>query len=190
MIRIPVDSYERFTEDAVRLGELQSRRLESQDVTEEFFDLDARIKNKKVEEARLLKHLEASTGNLKDILEVERELSRVREEVERIQGRLQLLANLTALTTVTLSVYERRAYIPPESPTYATRMSRRFFGSARSLALFLGNVLLNVVSVIPWLPVWVVVLGAGWLIYRRFVKPNLNRRILISASDVQGPSTA
>ena len=87
----------------------QKNTTDSQDVTEEYYDVEARIKNKRVEEERLLKHLEQSTGKLEDILKVEKEISRVRGEIERQQGRLQYLDKLSALTTVTITLHERKA---------------------------------------------------------------------------------
>ena len=105
--RVPGARFEAFLDAVAGLGELVSRKLDSQDVTEEFFDTEARIKAKRVEEARMLKNLEESTGSLKDILEVEHELSRVRGEVEQLEGRLRLLANLTDLTTVTIAIARR-----------------------------------------------------------------------------------
>jgi hypothetical protein len=166
-VRVPVERFDAFVESAVRLGELQRRQTNSQDVTEEFYDLEARIKNKKVEEGRLVKHLEESTGKLKEILDVEREISRVREEVERLQGRLQMLANLTALTTVTITAREVRDYTPAAAPTFGTRVARAFQGSAESLVLFLGEVVLAVVRFVPWLPIWGVALALCWLVVRR-----------------------
>lgn len=82
-VRIPTERFESFIASVIALGELQRRTTNSQDVTEEFYDLEARIKNKKVEEGRLVEHLEESTGKLKEILDVEKEISRVRGEIER-----------------------------------------------------------------------------------------------------------
>src|SRR4051812_49495921 len=80
-VRVPVDRFDAFLAEVGRLGELQKNHLDSQDVTQEYYDLDARIANKQQEEKRLLKHLADSTGKLEDILAVERELSRVRGEI-------------------------------------------------------------------------------------------------------------
>src|SRR5262249_60711048 len=116
--RIPVERFEAFREAVEGLGELQRSETNSQDVTEEYHDLDARIRNKKVEEARLLKHLEQSTAKLSDTLAPERELSRVREEVERQQGRLQLLASLSAMTTVNVALHSVESYVPETEPAF------------------------------------------------------------------------
>ncbi len=164
--RVPVEAFDSFVESVVALGELQRRQSNSQDVTEEFYDLEARVKNKKVEEQRLVEHLKESTGKLKDILDVEKEISRVREEIERIEGRLRLLANLTSLTTVTIVVHERRDYVPPQAPAFKTRIAQRFQASLDQLVDFAKELILAAVSVVPWLPVWAVVIAALWLVVR------------------------
>ena len=61
-VRVPVEQFEAFVEAVTKLGGPQRNSIDSKDVTEEYYDLEAHIKNKKVEEQRLLKHLEKSTG--------------------------------------------------------------------------------------------------------------------------------
>jgi hypothetical protein len=118
-VRVPVSRYGEFLAAARQLGEVKSVRSDSKDVTAEFFDVDARIRNKQREEERLIKLLDDVTGKLQDILEVERELSRVRGEIEQFQGRMRVLKDLTAMTTVEIRVEEIRNYVPesPEAPT-------------------------------------------------------------------------
>lgn len=160
--RVPVERYEAFMAGAARLGELQSIRSESQDVTAEYFDVAARIANKQVEEKRLRRHLEASTGKLSEILQVERELSRVRGEVEAAQGRIRVLANLSSLTTITLTLNEIKDYVPPAPPTFGTQVARAFEASLSGLRELGKGLVLLVVALAPWL----VVLGALGLIGR------------------------
>jgi hypothetical protein len=173
-VRVPIERFDSFLADVGKLGELEREQTNSQDVTEEFYDLEARIKNKKVEESRLQKHLEESTGKLSEILEVERELSRVREEIERMEGRKRLLENLTSLTTVTLTIHERVKYTPERAPTFATRIARTFQTSLDSVVSFGEAIVLFFVAIAPWLPMLVVValavlLFVRWLfrLYRR-----------------------
>lgn len=170
-VRIPVESYEAFVKGVTGLGELVRLKADSQDVSEEFFDLEARQSAKKVEEERLLKHLKDSTGKLEDILAVERELSRVRTEIERMQGRLRLLANLTSLTTVTISASEIKGYVPPQAPTLGTRVARTFGASLDSLREFGEGLLIVCVALVPWLPL--IALGVGivyWLARRSIAR--------------------
>ena len=156
-VRVPIDHFNAFVSAVSRLGEVRQNHVGSQDVTEEFFDLEARIRNKREEEKRLLKHLADSTGKLKDILEVEKELSRVRGEVEQMEGRLRFLANRTELSTITIEATEWKDYKPPVAATFQTQIGRTFFGSYESLVEFGKFVFLVLVALAPWIPL--IVLG-------------------------------
>ena len=154
-VRVPVDAYDAFVRGVLGLGELVSTQAQSQDVSAEYYDLDARTKAKLVEEARLLKHLADSTGRLDEILAVERELSRVRIEIEQMQGRLAVLSNLTSLATVTLTATEIHDYIPPQNPNLGQKVARTFAGSVETLQTLGETVLLFTVALAPWLPLLV-----------------------------------
>lgn len=166
-VRVPMERFEAFMDAVVRLGELQRIHTDSQDVTEEYTDLGARLTNKRVEERRLLRHLTQSTGKLQEILAVEKELSRVREEVEQIEGRRRLLANQTELTTVTVSLSEVREYRPPKAPGFGQQVTRTFTDSASALRDFLKGFALVLVAAIPWLLSLALLGGVGVLAWRR-----------------------
>ncbi|MEX0702189.1 MAG: DUF4349 domain-containing protein [Planctomycetales bacterium] len=169
-IRVPVAKFGDFLDEAAALGELRSRSTDSQEVTAEYYDVESRIRNKQKEEARLLEHLESSTGKLEDILAVERELSRVREELERLQGRMRVLNDLTALSTLTLIVEEIRDYVPPEAATFGTRIARTFDGSLAALVEFAQALVLLLVAIGPWLVVLMVPLLFAIVILRRLLR--------------------
>jgi hypothetical protein len=156
-VRIPVEKFEGFKLEAEKIGNLERSSIDSKDVTEEYYDVEARIKNKKVEETRLINHLEKTTGKLSDILEVERELSRVRGEIEQMQGRLKMLTNLSSLTTVDVFIREVKNYVPPTAPTYGDEVNRRFSSSWTGLVATGKSVSLKLVGAIPWLPIWLVI---------------------------------
>lgn len=170
-IRVPVDRFEEFIPAAKGLGELLRAGTSSRDVSEEYYDVDARIRNKTKEEARLLKLLEERPGKLEDVIAIERELSRVREELERMQGRLRVLADLTSMTTVEVTIVEIRDYEPTDAPTLATRVRRSFAGSAATLISAGEGLLLAGVAAAPWLPVLAVVLAPAYLGLRRARRP-------------------
>ncbi len=166
-VRVPVEKYEAFMAGAQRLGELQTINSSSQDVTAEFADVSARIKNKRVEEARLQELLRRATGKLSEVLQVEKELSRVRGEIEQSQGRIRVLSDLSSLTTVTISMREIKDYVPPAPPTFATEIGRQFSGSIGVMkALGRGLVLLGA-ALLPWLPLALLgFLGFRWALAR------------------------
>jgi chromosome segregation ATPase len=160
-----VENYRRCVTAVEGLGEIRSISSDLEDVSEEFYDLQARIRNKQEEEERLRRHLADSTAKLEDILAVEREIARVREEIERMEGRIRVLRDLTSLTTITVRVEEIRDYVPEQAPTYATRVRRAFSGSVASLVSTAEWVSIAAVALAPWLPVIVVglLLGIGGL---------------------------
>jgi len=169
-IRVPIERFESFVASVTALGELEQFNRKSQDVTAEYYDVDARIKNKKVEEQTLQKILEERSGELEDVLKVEVQLSRVRGEIEQLQGRLRVLENLSALATLTLSIRERETYEPP-APVVAdfpTQIARVWGDSVRNLADFGKALTLFVVGQVVWLPFWILGLLLAWLLARRF----------------------
>jgi tetratricopeptide (TPR) repeat protein len=84
---------------------LDSESLQGNDVTEEFYDLTARLENKRKAEKRYQEIL-ASAKTTKDILEVEQALTNVREEIERMEGRKRYLEDQVALSTITVNLHE------------------------------------------------------------------------------------
>jgi hypothetical protein len=161
-VRVPVDGYQSFLDAVSKIGEVQTVSSNSQDVSDEYYDIEARLRNKRVEEQRLIEHLKNSTAKLSDILMVEKEISRVRGEIEQMTGRLRVLANLSSLTTITVTIHEIKDYVPPAPPTFATEITRTFSASLGALVDFGKGALLVFIALAPWLvllaliglPVW------------------------------------
>ncbi|MCP4593514.1 MAG: DUF4349 domain-containing protein, partial [bacterium] len=157
-IRVPVARYEEFLTAAQEFGEARRVSSNSKDVSEEYYDVEARIRNKKREEERLLKLLEDSTGKLEEVLAVEREIARVRGEIEQMEGRMRVLNDLTALTTVNLNVDEIKDYVPEQAPTYTTRVRRSFEASITAMASLAQGLSILLIVLLPWLGVLLVFL--------------------------------
>jgi Flp pilus assembly protein TadB len=106
-IRVPADKYQdtlaKLRDLAMRV---ESENTNSQDVTEEFTDLQARKTNLEFTEAALQQLLEErqQVGKTSDILEVYRELTDIRGQIEQIEGRMRYLANQSALSTITVDL--------------------------------------------------------------------------------------
>jgi ethanolamine utilization microcompartment shell protein EutS len=105
-IKVPSDRFEGAIGLFRSVGKVESVTSSSQDVSEEFVDVSARVANAKRLEERLVTVLATRTGKLEEILAVERELARVREEIERYQGRLRYLETRASMSSVTLNVFE------------------------------------------------------------------------------------
>ena len=104
-IRIPSKSFQAAIHDISSIVKhFDTKQVSSRDVSEEFVDLNARLKAKKTLEERYLELLKKA-NNVKEILEIERELSSIREEIEAKEGRLKYLQNQVSLSSINLEFY-------------------------------------------------------------------------------------
>src|SRR5205085_9267068 len=108
-------------------------------------------RNKEKEEKRLQELLQRWTGKLEDVLKIEEVLSRVRGEVEQMQGQAQRLDGLASLATVNVTLHERRSYVPAEAPGFGAAVGSTFWGSIDLLTGLGRGAALLVVALSPWL---------------------------------------
>ncbi|MFQ5712176.1 MAG: DUF4349 domain-containing protein [Candidatus Geothermarchaeales archaeon] len=109
-IRVPQRDFYTVIHRVEQIGEVKERNVKSQDVTEQYVDLEARLRNAQRQEERLLLILEKAV-EVKDILEVERELMRTRETIERLTGQMRFLERRVEYATITVALTEPS---PPE----------------------------------------------------------------------------
>ncbi len=105
-VKIPATRFEQSLAGLTPIGKLESVSVEAEDVGEQFVDVSARMDNAQRLERRLIDLLAARTGKLKDVLDVEQALARVREEIERYEGRIRYLKAHTAMSTLSVTVHE------------------------------------------------------------------------------------
>lgn len=103
--RIPRAEYMEFLAFARSLGEFGTEKTDTTDVTEEYIDLDARLANRLVHEERLLDML-SKAKTVEELLFVEKELARVREDIEVLEGKLRYLSQKVEMATVTVYLTE------------------------------------------------------------------------------------
>ena len=152
-VRVPVERYAAFLLAAGKLGEIHNVNSDSQDVTEEYYDVDARIRNKKQEETRLNDLLAKAAGRLDEVLTLEREITRVRGEVEQLEGRLHVLDSVTAMSTVNLEISEIKEFVPGEPVSYGTRVRRAWEDSLAALLSVGQSLSILLVALSPWIGV-------------------------------------
>ncbi len=105
-IRVPVDHFDSVLTRLERLGKaVENRTIEVSDVTEEFVDLQARIRAKKNLESRYFEILKKAS-KVTDMLAIEDELNKVRTDIERMEGRVGYLGNQVAYSTITIDYHE------------------------------------------------------------------------------------
>ncbi len=111
-VRIPQERFQTFLK-VVEDGSTKvvDQSITGQDVTEEFVDLESRLKSKQVVEKRLLEFMEKAEKT-EDLLKISTDLATVQEEIEQIKGRMNYLDNQVSLATVTIFIKEKKVNVP------------------------------------------------------------------------------
>ncbi len=114
VVRVPQGEFFDTLESIKRLGKVWAENAGSEDVTEQFIDLEARLRSAHREEESLLSLLERA-DTVSNILTIERELARVRSEIERLQGQINYLSRRVDLATISVALFppEERLAEPP-----------------------------------------------------------------------------
>jgi uncharacterized DUF497 family protein len=107
VVRIPSVDFDSFLYDATKSIENFDRKdIDVKDVTEEFLDVQARLKTKKELESRLLTLVKQSS-KIADIIEIEKQLTELRSDIESIEGRLKYLQSQVSMSTLTITFYKQ-----------------------------------------------------------------------------------
>ncbi|MBT3638113.1 MAG: DUF4349 domain-containing protein [Opitutae bacterium] len=163
VFRVPVDHYQSFLKSAKDLGVPEQVQETARDVTDEYVDLDARISNQKRLEQRILDVLDEVQGKIGDVLEVEQQLSRVRETIERLEGKMRQLKDRVSMTTITLNVREDAEYQPPQALSFGSSIGNAWNKSIAAMEIFFKGLTLAIVALSPWL---LILIPLGYLFYR------------------------
>lgn len=169
-VRVPVANYQSFMSSVGDIGAVTSRKEDANDVTAEFYDLEARIKNKQRLEERIAALLEQAKGELKRLIEVEKELARVREEIERMEGRKRYLTDMTALATIDIYVAEVKNYVPEQAASFSDRIDNAWSSAVDQSTEMLQGVAVGLVRNAINIAVFFFLAAVTWVIYRVFVK--------------------
>ncbi|MGV8019360.1 MAG: DUF4349 domain-containing protein [Ignavibacteria bacterium] len=105
-LKIPADKFDAFVSDVSGFGKVLNQNIQSKDITEEYVDLETRLKTQKELEDRLIKLLNDKASKLAEVIEVEEKLASVRQKIESIDAKMKLLKSQSDYSTLTVSVYE------------------------------------------------------------------------------------
>jgi hypothetical protein len=112
VVKVLPDNLDRFLQKLRGIGELKNQALTTEDVTKAYFDTESRLKNARLMEQRLIEILKTKSKDVADLLEVEKELGRVREQIETMQGELKFMDSQVAFATVTITLAEKNMNVP------------------------------------------------------------------------------
>ena len=106
-LRVPSAQFDGAVAALSQIGKVESVSVNAEDVAEEYVDLGARLANARRVEARLVELLATRTGRLSDVLTIEQELARVRQEAERYEARMRWLERRASLSSLDVSIHEK-----------------------------------------------------------------------------------
>jgi hypothetical protein len=169
-VRIPQKNFQAFLHDAEgQAAEVLQRNITGTDVTEEYVDLDSRLKAKRVVEERLTSFMQ-SAQKTEDLLKISADLAAVQEEIETIQGRMKYLENQTSLSTVHVSLFENKVIVPnleDENLNTWDKTKKQFMKSTNMLLAAISGLF---VLIVGNMPILVIVAVAAVFIYLYFKK--------------------
>ena len=107
ILRIPAENFDSFLIDATaEVKHFDKKEINIKDVTEEFLDIEARLKTKKELENRYLELLQKAK-NVSEMLEIEKQIGILRADIESMEGRMKYLQNEVSFSSITLFFYEK-----------------------------------------------------------------------------------
>jgi hypothetical protein len=161
VIRVPAERFAAAYAALKGLGKVETETVSTQDVTKAYADLETRLRVKRDAEGRLREILRTRTARLADVLEAERELTRLLEEIEQIEGERRYYDQQIALSTISAALHEPEAVIRAGALAPLLEALR---DSLQVLATSAGALIYLSVVVLPWAAaaalVWLVVRAA------------------------------
>ncbi|MBN1144385.1 MAG: DUF4349 domain-containing protein [Bacteroidales bacterium] len=161
-IRVPAENLDALIAEIEKeIGEVYNKNINARDVTEEYIDLDTRLKNKRNYLNRYTELLKQAK-TIKDILEIQTKIRELEEEIESTTGRLKYLTNQVNFSTLNLQLTKRtEIYLDPDKGKFGERLKNSLVKGWYGLV----NFILFVIRIWPF---WII---AGGILYviRRFL---------------------
>jgi hypothetical protein len=167
--RVPSSRFDAALEQIYGIGKVAQNKVSGQDVSEEYVDIEARIRTKKALEAQFIEIMKQAK-KVSDALEVQNELADVRTEIERLEGRRRFLENQSALSTITVNLQLPAPVVATTGTGFGHDVKQAFgdaVDTAAAIVLFLIRtlIILTPFALIFGLPAWFV-----WRLARRRIR--------------------
>ncbi len=168
-LRIPTKQLDGFLADVRKLGHVEEETRSNEEVSDQYVDLQARLKSARATEQRLIELLGTRTGKLEDVLEAERELARIRGEIEGMQGQSAILVHRVNYATVQVELSEEYRQVLGSGPmSTGTKIRNAAVEGFSNLEEGAVALVVFVFAVGPSLLFWLaILLVPGWFIWKR-----------------------
>jgi len=165
--RVPAMNFNSAIEQIRQAGErVVAEKTTGQDVSEEYLDLEARLRTKKALEQQFLEIMKQAR-KVQDALDVQNQLSEVRTDIERLEGRRRFLENQSALSTITTTLQMPAPIVAATADGFGTSVKRAFGDSIDIAAAILLFVVQAVIVLLPVVLLFGVPAWLGWKLIRR-----------------------
>ena len=168
-IRIPSEAFDESMTDLEPLGEVQVFQTDTEDVTDQLVDLDARLENLYAERDQL-RDLFEEANETRDVLAVQNELSSVQEEIERLEAQVQTLEERVAFSTITVHLTEEEPEPeadPHEPEWYETSVTNAFLESVGGVVTTIRALVVGIAYAAPYVLVIGPVAAVAIALFRR-----------------------
>lgn len=162
-VKIPSKDFEKAMESIGNFGQIKNRDISTQDVSEQYYDLQTRLQTKKILQANLTKYLERA-DNITDILKIEKELNIATTEVESMEGQLKRLTNQIDFSTISINLLLPQGKTDPviQPPTFGENV-RYFLSKVKAFFIKIAKILLY--AVICGIPCLAIIAFLYWLLF-------------------------
>jgi Domain of unknown function (DUF4349)/Putative zinc-finger len=169
-LRVPDKQLAAFLADLRKLGHVEQETRNNQEITYQYIDLTARLKTARATEQRIIELLGTRTGRLSDVLDAERELARIRGEIESMEGQRANMQHQVSYATVQLQLNEEyREQLNPETFSAGTRVRNSLVEGFRNLGNGVVAMLIFLFAYGPSILFWLALLASpAWLVWRRY----------------------
>ncbi|QLC66886.1 DUF4349 domain-containing protein [Flavobacterium sp. LPB0248] len=163
-VKVPSQNFDRFINDVSKgVSYFEVKNISAEDVTEQFIDLTSRLKTKKKLEERYLEILKKA-NKVSEILEIEQQISTIREEIEAKEGQLKYLESRVSESTITIEFYKTIAEKEGIKISYGSKL----WNAVKSGFFSLSDFLISLISVWPFVILFCV--------FAYFIRKRLKRR--------------
>ncbi|WP_281634329.1 DUF4349 domain-containing protein [Flavobacterium luteolum] len=164
IVKVPSQNFDRFISDVSKgVSYFEVKNISAQDVTEQYIDLTSRLKTKKKLEERYLEILKKA-NKVSEILEIEQQISTIREEIEAKEGQLKYLESRVSDSTITIEFYKTI----PEKEGVKISYGSKLWNAVKSGFYTLSDLLISLLSAWPFVILFVV--------FAYFIRRKLKRR--------------
>jgi hypothetical protein len=178
--RIPAERLPEALIELETLGTVRDKQRNGQDVTEQYFDREARLRNLEAQEERYLEIL-AEAKTTEDVINVERELVRVREQIEVYMGQLKYLDHQISLATLNIQLEEQKTINEIEKPSFIKAFDAAKVATKNSINMILTAISGLIIAIGYLIPLTPIIILAAYIYYR---KVNSRRKNSSKAKDI------